>query len=221
MKKLLLLLLSIPSACVYHTQTTDIPLISEKNDLRIDAGISLTANAYGTISYGLTDKLALQAYGGGGSDEKYYFQLAGGSYKTYLNNWVREFYGGFGYGHGNAYNSAGPGNLSGNYQLYFFQANYGKLSGKNSNIEFGFSLKTGYLYTDLTDNNYYHNRETFPVNYHDHSFLAEPLGVLRMGGEHLRFSVKLGGTYIYKFTHPDKRLPYGYYNFGIGLNYRF
>jgi hypothetical protein len=41
--------------------------ISEKNDLRIDAGISLGPSAHTTISYGLTDKIAIQGFGSVGT----------------------------------------------------------------------------------------------------------------------------------------------------------
>jgi len=64
----------VTSCVVYHPQTTDIPLINKKNDLRIDAGISLIPSAHATISYGLTRSIAVQSFGSFGSDEKYYFQ---------------------------------------------------------------------------------------------------------------------------------------------------
>jgi len=75
---LLIVLLIMTSCIVYHPQAIDIPLISEKNDLRIDAGISIVPSAHATVSYGLTDKIALQAFGSLGSDERYYFQGAAG-----------------------------------------------------------------------------------------------------------------------------------------------
>jgi hypothetical protein len=47
------------SCIVYQTQTTDIPLISEKHDLRVDAGVSIVPSVHATISYGLTDKIGI------------------------------------------------------------------------------------------------------------------------------------------------------------------
>lgn len=202
--------------------TTDIPLISEKNDLRVDAGISVVPSANATISYGLTDKIAIQGFGSIGYD-RYYFQAATGLYKNKGNSKIFELYGGFGYGYGDAYNDANPGNLRGNYQLYFAQANYGKIANELSNFEIGFGIKGGYLHSNLTDKNYYGwISETGPFKtYHDESILLEPIGFIRIGGNRLRFNVKLGGTMIYKFTNTDKNLPYSYLNLGIGLNYRF
>ena len=56
-------------------------------------------------------------------------------------NKIFELYSGFGYGYGDAYNDANPGNLYGNYQLYFGQANFGKIAGNTSNVETGFGIK--------------------------------------------------------------------------------
>lgn len=212
------------SGCiVYHTQTTDIPLISEKNDLRIDAGVSIVPSAHATISYGLTDKIAIQGYGSIGSDDRYYFQAATGLYKNLGNSRVLEFYGGFGYGYGDAYKDANPGHLLGDYQLYFGQLNYGKIASEVSNFEIGFGMKAGYLHSNLTDRNYYEwISETGPYKtFHDDSFLLEPVGFIRIGGDNLKFCVKLGGTMIYKFTNTDRSLPYSYLNLGLGINYRF
>jgi hypothetical protein len=51
---------------VYHPQTADIPLIDHKGDLRIDAGASLIPSVHSTFSYGLTKRIALQAFGSSG-----------------------------------------------------------------------------------------------------------------------------------------------------------
>jgi hypothetical protein len=217
-----LISLMMSGCIVYHPMTTDIPLISEKNDLRIDAGISIVPSANATVSYGLTDKIAIQGFGSIGADDRYYFQAATGLYKNKGDNKIFELYGGFGYGYGNAYKDANPGNLLGDYQLYFGQANFGKISSNSSNFETGFGIKAGYLHSNLTDKNYYDwTSETGPFKiYHDESILFEPVGFIRFGGHRLRMSVKLGGTLICKFTNTDKNLPYSYLNLGIGLNYR-
>jgi len=211
----------LTSCVVYYPQTADIPLISKKNDLRIDGGISTMLSANATVSYGLTNKLAVQAYGD--ILHGYYCQGAMGYYKNLGNFKVIELYSGFGYGYGNAYKDANPGHLLGNYQLYFGQLNYGKTASETSNFEIGIGIKTGYLRSNLTDKNYYDwISETGPYKtYHDESFLFEPVGFIRIGGQKLKFSVKLGGTMIYKFTNTNQSLPYSYINLGLGINYRF
>ena len=217
-----LILLLLSSCIVYHPMTTDMPLISEKTDLRVDAGISIIPSAHATVSYGLTDKIAIQGFGSIGSDDRYYFQAATGFYKNKGNSQVLELYGGFGYGYGNAYKDANPGNLLGDYQLYYGQLNYGKIANELSNFEIGIGIKTGYLHSNLTDKNYYNwiSETGSYKTYHDESLLIEPVGFIRIGGEKLKFSVKLGGTMIHKFTNPDRSLPYSYINLGLGLNYR-
>ena len=214
------LLVSVMTGCVYQPHLPDIPLISEKNDLRIDAGVSVIA-ASATVSYGLADNLSVQTFGSLGPDGKYYLQGAAGYYRNLRNFKIMEVYGGFGYGYGYAYKDANPGNLNGNYQLYFTQINYGRIRSESSGIEIGLGLKTGYLHSDLVDHNYYSwTGENSYIQYHDESFLIEPAGFIRLGGEHLKFSIKLGGCLVYKFTNRDKHLPYTKINIGIGLNYR-
>jgi hypothetical protein len=225
----LLILLAMSGCGVYNPQTTDIPLISEKNDLRVDAGISFVPSVHSTISYGLTDKIAIQGFGSIGTSDngnpknRYYVQAATGLYKNSGNNKILELYGGFGYGYGDCYNDSHPGNIFGNYQLYFAQFNYGTIASDVSNFEIGFGIKAGYLHSDLTDKNYYDwISETGPfTTYHDNSILFEPVGFIRMGGEQLKFSIKLGGTLIYKFTNSDKFIPYNNFNLGLGINCRF
>jgi len=208
---------------VYQPQMVDIPLISKKNDLRVDAGVSLFPSANATISYGFTDKIAIQGFGSISADDRYYFQAATGLYKNKGNNRVLELYSGFGYGYGNAYKDANPGNLLGDYQLYFGQVNYGKIASESSSFEIGFGIKTGYLHSNLTDKNYYNGwiSESGPFSvYHDDCLLLEPVGFIRLGGDKLKFNVKLGGAMIYKFTNVEKSFPYSHINLGLGINYR-
>lgn len=218
-----LLPLLMTSCVVYHPQAVDVPLISKKGDLRVDAGVSIIPSAHATVSYGVTDKIAIQGFGSVGSPVEYYLQGAGGRYWNLGNEKVIELYGGIGHGYGDAYDSGSGGNLLGDYQLYFTQFNFGKIASETSNVELGIGLKAGYLYSSLTDKNYYGmpSEHYIPINYTDESLLLEPVGVLRAGGDHLRFSLKLGSTWIYKFTNKDRRLPYKHFNMGLGINYRF
>ena len=218
-----LIALMMTSCIVYHPQTIDIPLIDKKNDLRIDAGISLVPSVHATVSYGLTDKIAVQTFGSIGSDDRYYFQGAIGYFKDLGNKKVMELYSGFGYGYGSAYKDANPGDLYGDYQQYFLQINYGKIDCKFANMDYGIGLKAGLLHTNLTDYNYYHfYSETGPfTTYVDNSLLIEPNMFLRLGGERLKFNIQLGSCWINKFSHTDKGLPYSFLNLGLGLNYRF
>jgi hypothetical protein len=218
-----IIILLASSCSVYNPQTADIPLINKKNDLRIDAGISSMVSAHTTISYGLTKKIAVQTFGSIGSNNTYYFQGAVGYFKALGNNKVMEIYTGMGHGYGYSYKDSNPGSLSGNYNLYFTQVNYGKIDGQFANMDYGFGLKMGYMHSSMTDRNYYdYYSDNGPfTTYNDENFALEPSAFLRLGGERLKFSVQLGSCWIYKFTNIDNHLPYSYINLGLGLNYRF
>jgi hypothetical protein len=218
------LFLMLISGCVYYPQAVDIPLISNKEDLRIDAGISSDVSAHGTVSYGLTDKVAIQGFGRYGHDDGFYFQGAAGLYKKYLNGYVSELYGGYGYGESMVFKHGDQGRIKGNFQLYFLQLNYGRTDRRFANLDYGISLKSGMLATSLHDfgywnRDYYDNRQV--IDYNDKSFVIEPNAVVRIGGKKLKFNLKLGTCYVYKFTNTDKKLPYSKWNVGIGLNYHF
>ena len=218
-----LIFLIMSSCCVYHPQTIDIPLIKNKNDLRIDGGISFVPTVHATISYGLTNKIAIQAFGSTGSDYRKYFQIAPGIYKDFGNRRVMELYGGFGSGYGNAYKDSNPGRMYGNYQLYFLQYNLGKYSTKSGHVDFGFGIRTGYFHSNLNEHNYYHDspgseNEPF-INYKENSILVEPLAFFRVGGEKVKFSLKVGGCKIIKLAHPDIYIPARNLNVGFGINF--
>ena len=209
------------SGCVYYPQLADVPLIHEKHDLRADAGISAMISANATVSYGLTDKLAFQVYGN--ILNGYYGQAAIGHYRMYYNRNVIEFYGGFGYGYGDAYRDAGPGDLEGNYRLVFTQINFGHTNAHFAHADYGFGIKAGWMNSSFRDLNFYRFYSEYGPfkTYTDQSLLIEPTLFVRLGGEKLKFNLKTGGSWVYKFTHQDKFLPYSRWNIGIGLNYSF
>lgn len=212
------------TGCAYAPIIADIPLISSKNELRVDGGIS-TAPAFNvTVSYGLTDKIAVQTFANLGDHNMYYLHGAIGYYKNLGENKIMEIYGGFGYGYGNALSDAYPGFLAGNYQTYFTQFNIGKVNGRIAHLDYGIGLKAGLLHSKMTDKNYYDRYyllyEPF-TTYKDNSLLFEPTCFVRFGGERLKVNFKLGGLLMYKFTNTYLPFPYCPLDFGIGLNYLF
>ena len=218
---IVVLVSSMLLSCMVHPQMTDIPLINKKKDLRVDAGISAPPAAFATISYGLTDKIAIQAFGSIGSDNRYYFQAAGGIYQKRQNHFLMEVYSGFGYGQGEAFILGMDERLRGNYQIYFGQINYGKVATERSNIEYGFGLKAGYLHSNLIDYNFWEKNETdLFQEYNDENIVLEPSSFVRFGGNRLKITLKCSANYIYKFTHKDKHLPYNMFSLGLGINYR-
>lgn len=214
----------LTSCGVYQPLIADIPLISKKNDLRVDASLTLLPSINSTVSYGLSDKVAIQAYVKD-LGPIYYFQGAAGYYKDLGNKCIMEFYTGFGYGHGSSYNDANPGDLTGNYQSYFEQFNIGVSNIGKIHTDYGISLKIGLLHSNLYDSNFYvpsnhYDFQSTSTFYSDNSLLLEPTCFVRFGGDKLKFNIKLGYCWINKFTNKDKYFPYDNLNIGIGLNYR-
>jgi len=213
------------SCTVYQPNLADIPLISSKHEIRVDAGGSLVPpKVNATISYGLTDKIAVQTFGNTDGYKGYFIQGALGYYKNLGENKIMEIYGGYGSGHGDAYVDANPGNLIGHYQTYFTQFNLGKVNGSFAHVDYGIGVKAGLLHSNLADKNYYGTTNPANgsnMNYKDNSLLIEPTGFIRFGGERLKVNFKLGGCWMYKFTNTIRHLPYSPANLGIGLNYKF
>jgi hypothetical protein len=209
------------SGCgVYNPITSDIPLISNKNDLRIDGGRSFSESVGATVSYGLTDKLALQVAGSRIAENKdYYFQFAPGYYKNLGDRKIMEIYLGYGAGTGYAYNDPHPGNIQGRYQLYFAQINIGKIDAKFAHTDLGIGFKTGYLHSDLIDAGYYAVSST--GNYKFDCATFEPHAILRLGTENIKVCFKLAGCFIVKFNNIPEQYPYFYLNAGLGLNFNF
>lgn len=220
-KIIVLLAVTLLSSCgFYQPSMVDIPLITEKNDVRVDVGGSINPSLYATVSYGLTDKIALQAFAKVLDPDRYYVQGAFGLYKSLLNNRVVEWYSGVGYGYSKAYNDANPGYLTGNYSQIFTQLNYGKTRCRFANMDFGVGLKAGYVGSNrLLDDSYYYHMHTAIVE--SHNLLIEPQAFLRLGGKKLKVSAKVGYGVLIKLFNTEKQLPFDPLNLGIGLNYSF
>lgn len=214
------------SSCTVIPHTTDIPLIREKGDLRVDAGVSIIPTANATVSYGLSEKIAVQAYGSYGADHPYYLQGAVGLFKNKENNYVTEWYAGAGTGNAEVTDSANPGKLKGNYQLYFTQFNIGKLNSNFLNADYGLGLKAAYARSKFTDEDYFDiyyldgdfANFIYPVQT-DNGLVFQPTVFGRFGKGRLKFNLKASGLLYYQFTNRENKLPVGYFNVGIGLNY--
>lgn len=222
-------LLFLSGCAVYHPQTTDIPLIDHKGDLRIDAGASVIPSVHSTISYGLTKNIALQAFGSIGIEKRRYLQLAPGFYKCLNNNKVIELYSGLGVGYANTVKNpfanmpeAIKQSLYGRYQLYFVQLNWGKNANESRKLDWGLGIKTGLFHSVLTDMNYYRTysaNEIFPINT-ENSILLEPVFSIRLGNEKTKFTFKIAATKILNLNHPDNYIPAPVLNMSLGVNFR-
>jgi len=251
-RQILLILISVLlfNGChVYYPQSTDIPLIKEKQELRVDGGVSLYyPSISGTVSYGLTDKIAVQVSGNSTpttiqipesstNTPVYLLSAAVGLYKfNPKNNWTKELYVGFGNGYAADayYDDYHSGSLYGNYQIYYVQGNIGRRDIKLKFLEYAFGLKLGLINTHFSVDDVYTRTGQRPIIKCDElGALVEPVISLKLGGERLMFNIKPSVCYIKKLStnidpntnqyYYDSRFEYPYFPFGLGLslNYRF
>jgi hypothetical protein len=194
------------SSCAYYPHLTSIPLIKEKGELKLEGGISVLPPLIRTsVSYGITNNLAFQVAGDIGGNNNYYVQSMLGFFRNIKKNNVIELYGGFGYEYNTTYNDANSGHLSGNSQFYFLQFDYGRIKKK---IEYGVGLKSGYLHSKMTDNNFYECLVNQPYKsslVKMNNIVIEPTVFLRFGWENFKIQTGIGGCWIFKLNHTEKK----------------
>lgn len=222
-----LFIMLLISSCAYYPHLTGVPLINEKGDTRLEGGFKVPSpSGHATVSYGLTDKIAIQGAASiGGGKGAYYVQGAAGLFKNLQNRNVMELYGGFGYGY--AYSSGSfsthgyKPELYGHYQVYFTQFNFGKNNRGVKNTDYGLGLKTGYIHASLTDHNFHdYYSEYGPYSVREYNgILIEPQFFFRVGNEKLKFQTTLGFCHIIKIMNTDKRQPHWPINLGVGISY--
>ena len=196
---------------VYHPQAVDIPLLEEAGETRAEVSIAASSSVVpdvvtfnATVSHAFNDWLAGQAHINGGSGV-YYAQLAPGAYLPLGEKGILEGYAGIGFGgssehtgtvtpeEADAYSYA----FHGNYSVPFVQANIGLRHLWI--VELAFGMKVGaylpnYSYTEFDSNG--EVRPDASVLYRTSSLLLEPQFQLRIGGEHVKFTTRLGFCWL-------------------------
>jgi len=206
------MLIFLSSCAVYYPQPIDIPLISEKGDLRIDAGGFIVPGALGghsTISYGITDILAAQMYASFDLAGGVHLQFAPGLFKHFENDVVIELYSGYGIGNTiiNSFASAFGHRVG--YQLAFSQFNIGQV---RANFDYGFGLKGGYAFGFDEIFDHETNRRLIRKN----GWLVEPSAMIRFGSERVRYKAQVG--FLWTQTKPVQNyLPLSL-SFGVNIN---
>ena len=212
-------LLLLNSCVTYYPQAVDIPLIKEKGDARLDAGMFLipalnTVNESdsniiadmginATFTSGITDILAVQAFLSFDVLSRIHIQGALGVYKAFENKTVMELYGGFGYGNSiwsSAYNESRD-----DYLLTFAQYNLGQTGLGKSNIDFGMGLKGGYLQNNSVTDDFYKKN----------GWMMEPSVFFRFGSNRAKYNVKV----IYLWTDTVAEKYYFPLSVSMGVNF--
>jgi len=206
----------------------DIPLIKEKNDLRLDAGLEGLASFHSTVSYGATKFIAIQLYGDfaldyilgaeeGYQNQRFYIQGSTGLFHKIGEHSVIELYGGAGHGEMDDKQHS----LNGTYNVGFGQINYGRClflgrdNSRRAQMEYGIGLKIGNI---LSDNKL--NKYEMTYYFNDKGVLFEPILMIRFGGERFKTSLRLAGCKIWNYYSANSyySMPYSFFNFGIGFN---
>jgi len=217
------------NGCVtYYPQVVDLPLITEKGDIRIDAGAflipdikgtkidsenkSLLSNVgiHATFTAGITDLLAVQTYASVDLLLRCHIQGALGLYNRFENNTVIEMYSGLGYGNRISSLSNNRTNVDlDDYCLTFAQLNFGKTNFGSKHIDCGLGVKGGYLFTNIPT---YYSLATI---YKKDGWLIEPTVFIRFGGSRAKFNMKI--NYMWTNTIVDEY----YYpvNVSFGVNF--
>jgi len=208
-------LILLSGCAAYYPQAVDIPLIKDKDDLRIDAGFfsapainseGATAGVHWTISYGITNMVAGQIYMSMDALMRPHIQFAPGLFKGFENNTVIELYSGYGYGVGSWQSESGKND----YHLAFAQFNIGKTGISNANIDFGLGLKGGHIFS----NDYIDTSEDI---HQKSGLIIEPSVFIRFGGQRVKFCTKI--NYLWTKTVSDR-----YYfplSVSMGVNLHF
>lgn len=238
MKKMLFLVpMAMMASCtIYHPQSVDIPLIDHQGEWRGDVAVGASSlvvipdnvSLNATVTYGVTDWLAGQVHANYGVDN-YYLQAAPGVYKAIGEKFVVEGYVGVGYGGVNHDESKNVTDTSTVYRVYdghfvlpFVQLNFGWR--RLGPVEIGFGVKAGGY---LPDMEYHRLRATEPptVKYEEiyttPNFLLEPHVQLRIGGEHVNFTLRAGYSFLSDLDNGAERMTYDRFGLSMGLGFNF
>lgn len=207
------------NACgLYVPQCTDFPMLTEKNEIRINAGFKLF-ETHASVAYSLTDNFLVQIDGDLGSmlhTEGRFGQVAVGWYQNMDNHAVVEVLGGACLGFSGQ--SVDNRRFSCNYNTIFLQGDYGWHNLANSHIDVAFGVKCGWLGMNISNTDY------TSLSYN--SLFVEPNICFRFGWEKFKFNIMSG----YNFhTTSTPQLNHGYMPYVIGhelstnisLNYHF
>ena len=213
---------------MYHPHNVDIPLLHEQGDLRIDASASLTmplldgSGLNASVSYAPVNHLGLMVSGSITDPKNIYGHAAVGSFLPFGKS-VLEFYLGAAMGH--SYYTANKDAqyyVGGNYNILFGQLNYGWNNLVDDLFDIGIGLRGGMLnpgwqYVKTNDD----GTQTVAGTLTSTMPLLEPQLVLRIGSDHLKFSVNFAYSLIAGWPTDNNYFNYSRLSGGLGLNYHF
>jgi hypothetical protein len=208
-------LLLLNSCTIYLPQPASIPLMNTKNEVQLSGGVTMLGGVDGSVAYAPGQHVAMQLYGSLHTTQISYFQGAIGYYMKSKSALNFEIYGGIATGNGENFGFNSLNNANGGYMLYFGQTNIGQTNLGSAHIDYGFGLKSGMF--DVTINDYF---SSLPAKYNTTSWLIEPQGFIRMGGEKLKVGFQINIVTIFTENNSNPMIFYYPANFGLSINYR-
>lgn len=214
----------------YMPTQEDISLISHKNDLRIGVAINMTDNmalsSTSTVTYGLTDDLAIQCYGITSRlfdiETGNYFHGASGAlgkYKQLTNKSVIELFVGTGFGGSHFFYEIVEEkevDIEAVYMQYFLKFNYGKIGTGKCHFERGLSLKCEFSDFRVADH-YVSLRSKY---YKKRHIALEPSLYSALGGEKFKVGAMLSSVIPLEIASDSGDFEYDYIHFAINFSYR-
>lgn len=206
------------SGCsVYVPQVASIPLMTEKNELHLNAGADIFLGLQGTVAYSPVKNIALQVHGWNSLGVTQYAQFALGTYLGDPKKVVSEIYGGYGFGGYRDEDDNYDRYYKSDYQIYYIQGNIGQTNLGSAHLDYGGSLKIGMIKGNVWD---YDNYEW--SNKKSERVLMEPQVFIRLGGEKLKVGFQVNAAWAYGDGEEYLSSVFIWpMNAGITLQYRF
>ena len=223
----------------YIPSSKNVPLFEKKGEIQMEAGAS-TNSLYLTGSYAFSEKYAVIANGSvsypalagkpirgyneltiftDGDVPHHFFEMGIGRYNLLSSSKRRlEVFAGSGYGMAYDYFSK---DYKSHYFQGFMQVNAGKIY---NHVEIGWSLRT--VYTGFKYQYGYYISGSYPNEYiikhaNYHALYIEPLFVIRVGGQHLRWFAKSGFNLGIPLSSFSNSIDHTIFHISTGVSFRF
>lgn len=224
----LLILASLSSCVMYRPHNVAIPLLEEQGDMRLDASLTATTPLIASptldlsFAYAPLPLLGIQAAASVADFNNWQLQVAAGTYNP-IGRSVLECY--IGYARGSSFDSVSSSNhrreVSGYYNLFYSQINYGWNNLFNHHLDWGISLKGGLLSPHWERVLFNADGATLEDIHDSPHLLLEPQLMLRLGSESVKFTLSVSRAFISQWPENDNYLNYNRMGFGAGVSFKF
>jgi len=210
------------NACkVYSPLSAPIAGVTDKNEIFISSGLSLPGGVSISTAYSPVEHLSLMAYGTLGPENSMQISGQAGYYWNKAAGTTYEICGVFSQGRGKMIRTDHPGFLTGNYRSALGQFNFTQKTHQKNPLEYGFGVRTGVTWMDISDNGFYESDGLDPVSYINRYLLLEPIAFFRFGKKKIKTGLQLSGTSLINLFENQRQIPYHAVSLSISMNYKF